>query len=149
MFSGRSSRKYEENQSMRILIIEDDRKIASFLERGLREEGYAVDVAHDGNEGATNAHVYDHDLLIVDIMLPGRNGYEIVRGLRASGKSVPIVMLTARDSTQDVSARAFRPFWRETSAMRDPRSSLRSVWFRRRTVGTWPRSGKRLGTRPI
>jgi DNA-binding response OmpR family regulator len=87
---------------MRILIIEDDRKIASFLERGLREEGYAVDVAHDGNEGATNAHVYDYDLLIVDIMLPGRNGYEIVRGLRASGKSVPIVMLTARDSTQDV-----------------------------------------------
>jgi DNA-binding response OmpR family regulator len=87
---------------MRILIIEDDRKIASFLERGLREEGYAVDVAHDGNEGTTNAHVYDYDLLIVDIMLPGRNGYEIVRELRTAGKTVPIVMLTARDSTQDV-----------------------------------------------
>src|SRR5512134_645298 len=87
---------------MRILIIEDDRKIASFLERGFREEGYAVDVAHDGAEGATNAYVYDYDLLVVDIMLPGKNGYEIVRDLRASGKTVPILMLTARDSTQDV-----------------------------------------------
>ena len=87
---------------MRILIIEDDRKIASFLERGLREEGYSVDVAHDGNEGATNAHVYDYDLLIVDIMLPGRNGYEIVREVRGAGKNVPIVMLTARDSTKDL-----------------------------------------------
>ncbi len=87
---------------MRILIIEDDRKIASFLERGLREEGHAVDVAQDGNEGATNARVYDYDLLIVDIMLPGRNGYEIVRELRRDGKDVPILMLTARDSTQDV-----------------------------------------------
>lgn len=87
---------------MRIQVIEDDRKIASFLERGLREEGYAVDVAHDGNEGATNAHVYDYDLLIVDIMLPGKNGYEIVRELRAAGKTMPVVMLTARDSLQDV-----------------------------------------------
>ena len=87
---------------MRILVIEDDRKIASFLQRGLREEGYAVDVAHDGIEGATNAHVYDYDLLIVDIMLPGRNGYEIVRELRRTGKPVPILMLTARDSTKDV-----------------------------------------------
>jgi len=87
---------------MRILVIEDDRKIASFLQRGLREEGYAVDVAHDGVGGATSAHVYDYDLLIVDIMLPGRNGYEIVRELRRSGKPVPILMLTARDSTKDV-----------------------------------------------
>jgi two-component system copper resistance phosphate regulon response regulator CusR len=87
---------------MRIQVIEDDRKIASFLERGLREEGYAVDVAHDGNEGATNAHVYEYDLLIVDIMLPGKNGYEIVRELRAAGSDVPVVMLTARDATQDV-----------------------------------------------
>lgn len=87
---------------MRILVIEDDRKIAGFLQRGLREEGYAVDVAYDGVEGATNAHVYDYDLLIIDIMLPGRNGYEIVRTLRRSGSAVPILMLTARDSTKDV-----------------------------------------------
>jgi two-component system copper resistance phosphate regulon response regulator CusR len=87
---------------LRILVIEDDRKIASFLERGLREDGYAVDVAHDGNQGATHAHVHDYDLLIVDIMLPGRNGFEIVRELRAAGRTVPILMLTARDASQDV-----------------------------------------------
>jgi len=87
---------------MRILVIEDDHKIASFLERGLREEGYAVDVAHNGDEGATNARVYDYDLLIVDIMLPGRNGFEIVRELRAAGDQTPMVMLTARDSSHDI-----------------------------------------------
>jgi len=87
---------------MRILIIEDDRKVASFLQRGLREEGYAADAVHDGSEGLTTAHVHDYDLLIVDIMLPGRNGYDIVRELRAAGKSVPILMLTARDSADDL-----------------------------------------------
>ncbi|MBI4543693.1 MAG: response regulator transcription factor [Gemmatimonadetes bacterium] len=89
---------------MRILVIEDDRKVASFLERGLREDGYAVDVANDGVDGALNAHVYDYDALIVDIMLPGKNGYQIVRELRATGKTVPVLMLTARDSTQDIVA---------------------------------------------
>jgi DNA-binding response OmpR family regulator len=88
--------------AVRILVIEDDRKIASFLQRGLREDGYAVDVAHDGTEGLLNAHVYDYDLLVVDVMLPGKNGFEIARDLRRAGKSVPILMLTARDSTQDV-----------------------------------------------
>jgi len=80
---------------MRIQVIEDDRKIASFLERGLREEGYAVDVAHDGNEGATNAHVYDYDLLIVDIMLPGKNGYEVCAFVRqhASLAATPVLLL--------------------------------------------------------
>jgi two-component system copper resistance phosphate regulon response regulator CusR len=87
---------------MRILVIEDDRKIASFVERGLREDGYAVDVAHDGNEGLTNALVYDYDVLIVDIMLPGKNGYEIVRELRHRERAVPILMLTARDSKEDI-----------------------------------------------
>jgi len=87
---------------VRILVIEDDRKIASFLERGLREDGYAVDVARDGVEGLLNARVYDYDLLLVDIMLPGKNGYEIARELRLAGKTVPILMLTARDSTQDI-----------------------------------------------
>ncbi len=87
---------------MRILVIEDDRKIASFIERGLREDGYAVDVAHDGQEGLTNAHVYDYDALIVDIMLPGKNGYEIVRDLRSKAKAVPVLLLTARDSKEDI-----------------------------------------------
>jgi DNA-binding response OmpR family regulator len=87
---------------MRILIIEDDRKVASFLQRGLREEGYAADAVHDGAQGLTAAHVHDYDLLIVDLMLPGRNGYDIVRELRAAGKNVPILMLTARDSPEDL-----------------------------------------------
>jgi DNA-binding response OmpR family regulator len=87
---------------VRILVIEDDRKIASFLERGLREDGYAVDVARDGVEGLLNARVYDYDLLVLDLMLPGKNGYEIARELRSAGKTVPILMLTARDSTQDI-----------------------------------------------
>jgi DNA-binding response OmpR family regulator len=87
---------------MRILVIEDDRKIASFVERGLREDGYAVDVAYDGNEGLTNALVYDYDALLVDIMLPGKNGYEIVRELRQKDRAVPVLLLTARESKEDI-----------------------------------------------
>ena len=87
---------------MRILVVEDDRKVASFLERGLREEGYAVDVAHDGEEGRLKAHVHDYDLLLLDVMLPGRSGLEIVHGLRARQDTTPVLMLTARDSEDDV-----------------------------------------------
>jgi two-component system, OmpR family, copper resistance phosphate regulon response regulator CusR len=87
---------------MRILVVEDDRKVASFLERGLREEGYAVDVAYDGDDGSMKAHVYDYDLLLLDVMLPGRTGLEIVLGLRREQKQVPILLLTARDAKEDV-----------------------------------------------
>ncbi len=87
---------------MRVLVVEDDKKVASFLEKGLREEGYAVDVAHDGNDGSMKAHVYEYDLLILDVMLPGKSGFEIVNDVRSSESSVPILMLTARDSEQDV-----------------------------------------------
>ena len=87
---------------MRILVVEDDRKVASFLERGLREEGYAVDVAHDGEDGALKAHVYDYDLLVLDVMLPGRTGFEVVRELRRERRPVPVLLLTARDSKEDV-----------------------------------------------
>jgi DNA-binding response OmpR family regulator len=87
---------------MRILVVEDDRKVASFIERGLREDGYAVDVAHDGDTGLANAHVYDYDLLVLDVMLPGRSGYDVVRELRASGRAVPVLMLTARDAKEDI-----------------------------------------------
>jgi len=87
---------------MRILVAEDDKKVASFLEKGLREEGYAVDVAHDGTEGATKAMVHDYDLLLLDVMLPGKSGLEIVREVRAREKTVPILLLTARDSRDDI-----------------------------------------------
>ena len=87
---------------MRILVVEDEKKVASFLEQGLREDGYSVDVAHDGVDGGMKAHVYDYDLLILDVNLPGKSGYEIVHEVRKSEKPVPILMLTARDGTDDV-----------------------------------------------
>ncbi len=87
---------------MRILVVEDDRKVASFLERGLREEGYAVDVAHDGDDGSLKASVYEYDLVVLDVMLPGKSGYEIARDLRRSENAVPVLLLTARDSKDDI-----------------------------------------------
>ncbi|MEQ8331346.1 MAG: response regulator transcription factor [Longimicrobiales bacterium] len=87
---------------MRILVVEDDMKVASFLEKGLREEGYAVDVAHDGVDGGMKAQVYDYDLVLLDVMLPGRSGVEIVREIRSRENTVPVLMLTARDAREDV-----------------------------------------------
>ena len=87
---------------MRILVVEDEKKVASFLERGLREEGYAVDVAHDGDDGLLKAVVNDYDLLILDVMMPGRSGLEVVRELREREDTTPVLMLTARDAEQDV-----------------------------------------------
>ncbi|MDT8341133.1 MAG: response regulator transcription factor [Longimicrobiales bacterium] len=87
---------------MRILIVEDDRKVASFLQRGLREEGYAPDVAHDGEDGLMKALVTPYDLIVLDVMLPGRNGLEVVRELRSRDLPVPVLMLTARDSREDI-----------------------------------------------
>ena len=87
---------------MRILVVEDDKKVASFLEKGLREEGYSVDVAHDGEDGLMKAHVHDYDLLLLDVMLPGKTGFEIVRELRTRENAVPVLMLTARDAQDDV-----------------------------------------------
>jgi DNA-binding response OmpR family regulator len=87
---------------MKILVVEDDRKVAGFIEQGLREEGYAVDVAPDGEEGTTLAHVYDYDLVVLDVMLPKKNGLQVASELRREGRKTPILMLTARDTTEDV-----------------------------------------------
>ncbi len=87
---------------MRILVVEDDRKVARFIERGLREEGYVVDVAHDGQDGLTRAKVYEYDLILLDVMLPGLSGFEVVRDLRRAESGVPVLMLTARDDAEDV-----------------------------------------------
>jgi DNA-binding response OmpR family regulator len=83
-------------------VVEDDKKVASFLEQGLREDGYSVDVAHDGVDGSLKAHVHDYDLLVLDVMLPGKTGYEILTELRREGLSVPILLLTARDAKEDI-----------------------------------------------
>jgi DNA-binding response OmpR family regulator len=87
---------------VKILVVEDNKKVASFVEKGLREEGYAVDVAHDGVDGTLKAHVYDYDLLVLDVMLPGKSGFEIVHDLRKEGKATPVLLLTARDATEDI-----------------------------------------------
>ena len=86
---------------MRILIIEDEAKMASFLERGLKEEHYTVDIAHDGEKGWEYAMTNDYDLLIVDWMLPKMSGIELCSKFRKEGKTVPVLILTAKDSVED------------------------------------------------
>lgn len=87
---------------MRILLVEDDVAIAQSLKEGLEDEAYAVDVAHDGDEGYRAAAADDYDVIILDVMLPEMNGYEVCRALRAEGNQTPILMLTARDAEQDI-----------------------------------------------
>src|SRR5215212_560239 len=87
---------------MKILIVEDDRKVAGFIEQGLKEEGYVVDVAPDGDEATMLAHVYDYDVILLDVILPRKNGFQIAAELRREGRNTPIMMLTSRDSTEDV-----------------------------------------------
>jgi two-component system copper resistance phosphate regulon response regulator CusR len=86
---------------MRVLLVEDDPRIARFVSRGLREQTYAVDVAADGEDALYKASVNDYDAVILDVLLPLRDGFEVCRELRAAGSSVPVIMLTARDALQD------------------------------------------------
>jgi two-component system OmpR family response regulator len=87
---------------MRILVVEDDSKAARFLRQGLEEEGHLVDVAADGEEGAQLGHLTPYDLIVLDIQLPRKSGLELSRELRREGVETPILMLTGRDSTDDV-----------------------------------------------
>jgi DNA-binding response OmpR family regulator len=87
---------------MKILLVEDDRKVAGFIEQGLREEGYIVDVARDGDEATTMAHVNDYDAILLDVVLPKKNGFQIAAELRREGRTAPILMLTSRDATEDI-----------------------------------------------
>jgi two-component system copper resistance phosphate regulon response regulator CusR len=86
---------------MRLLIVEDDPKLAEFVARGLRAERYAVDLAADGREGQNYINSYEYDLLILDLMLPFINGSELLRRVRQSHPSLPVLILTARDAIQD------------------------------------------------
>ncbi|HEX8071115.1 MAG TPA: response regulator transcription factor [Pyrinomonadaceae bacterium] len=86
---------------MRVLLVEDDPRIARFVARGLREQAYAVDVTADGEDALYKASVNDYDAVILDVMIPGRDGFAVCRELRASGSNVPVLMLTARDAIQD------------------------------------------------
>lgn len=86
---------------MRILVVEDEKKVASFVKKGLEEESYAVDVSHDGEEGGFLAETNPYDLIILDIMLPKKSGLSILRELRDKGINTPILLLTAKGSVED------------------------------------------------
>ncbi len=86
---------------MRILIIEDEKKVAAFIKRGLEQESYAVDVVNDGVEGEHYASVNEYDAIILDIMLPQKGGLEVLKDLKAAKVKAPVILLTARDSVED------------------------------------------------
>src|SRR5437763_12319957 len=86
---------------MRVLLVKDDPRIARFVSQALREQSYAVDLTADGEDALYKASINDYDAVILDVMIPGRDGFEVCRELRAEGLTVPIIMLTARDSVQD------------------------------------------------
>ena len=86
---------------MRLLVVEDERQIASFLERGLKEEGYAVDVVYNGSDALDWAVAVEYDGIVLDVLLPGRDGFSVCRELRERGSTTPVLMLTARDAVDD------------------------------------------------
>src|SRR5215472_10240339 len=86
---------------MRLLLVEDEEKVISFVQRGLAAERFAVDVARNGQEGLELAQSYDYDVIILDLLLPGLDGTEVLRKIRRRDSQVPILILTARDSVRD------------------------------------------------
>lgn len=86
---------------MRILVIEDEEKVARFIQRGLEEEHYTVDLAYDGKTGLEMAQSGIYDAIVLDLMLPGKDGFEVLQELRATNDETPIIILTARGSTKD------------------------------------------------
>lgn len=87
---------------MKILVVEDEKKVASFIKRGLEEEGFNVDLAHDGEEGLFMAETNPYNLILMDLMLPKKDGLTVLRELRDKGISTPVLCLTAKDSVDDV-----------------------------------------------
>jgi len=95
-------RDYERTTTpMKILIIEDEKKTAAYLRKGLGENGFVIDVASQGEEGLFLARTGDYDLLILDVMLPERDGWSLIAELRRAGKQTPVLFLTARDTVHD------------------------------------------------
>ncbi len=86
---------------MRILVVEDEKKVASFIKKGLEEDYYSVDIALDGREGARLALSEEYDLIILDIMLPFKDGISILKDIRTENISTPVLMLTAKDNVSD------------------------------------------------
>src|SRR6202045_1450577 len=86
---------------MRLLLVEDDPRIARFVAKGLREQSYAVDVVTNGDDALYQAEINSYDLIVLDVMIPGRDGFAVCRELRAAGQKIPILMLTAKDAVED------------------------------------------------
>jgi two-component system, OmpR family, response regulator len=86
---------------MKVLLIEDDRKISSFIKKGLKEQGFLVDACENGDDGYALASEQAYDVIVLDIMLPGRDGLSILRGLREKKNTVPVILLTARSALQE------------------------------------------------
>jgi two-component system, OmpR family, copper resistance phosphate regulon response regulator CusR len=86
---------------MRLLLVEDDPGIVRFVARGLQEQSYAVDVASNANDALYQVEINDYDLVILDVMIPGKNGFEVCQAIRGLGKRMPILILTARDAVED------------------------------------------------
>src|SRR3989304_6920019 len=87
---------------MRILVVEDEEKVARFIQKGLEAEQYQVTIAYDGKKGELEARSGGYDLIILDVLLPGKNGFEILRSLRKEKTESPVLMLTARGTTEDI-----------------------------------------------
>lgn len=87
---------------MKVLLVEDEQRIAAAIKEGLMQDGYAVDVCHDGNDGLQSALNDNYDVIVLDVMLPGLNGYAICREIRAHKLTTPILMLTAKDQPEDI-----------------------------------------------
>ena len=90
-----------DNEAMRVLVVEDEKKLGELLARGLREEGHAADLADRGEEALWMANAVDYDAIVLDVMLPGVDGFEVCRRLRAGSVWAPVLMLTARDAVDD------------------------------------------------
>jgi DNA-binding response OmpR family regulator len=86
---------------MRILVAEDDKKVASFIQKGLQQEGHAADVVHEGNDASHQALSFDYDLVILDLMLPGRPGLDVLRDIRSEKPRLPVLVLTAKSSLEE------------------------------------------------
>src|SRR5262245_4530445 len=87
--------------AMRVLVVEDDQKVAGFIQKGLEEEGLAVDVLNDGDSAGVQARLLDYDCVVLDLMLPGRSGLQILRDIRARKAELPVLILSAQASAEE------------------------------------------------
>src|SRR4029453_8508985 len=86
---------------MRVLVVEDDQRVAGFIQKGLEEEGLAVDVLHDGDDAGVQAQMVDYDCVVLDLMLPGRSGFQVLRDIRSRKAELPVLILSAQASPEE------------------------------------------------